>query len=42
MSTVTLTIDGTKVEAEEGMTLLEMDGSKILYMSDFFKDTEKF
>ena len=26
----------------EGVTLLEMEGSKILSMSDFFKDTEKF
>jgi uncharacterized protein (TIGR02246 family) len=26
----------------EGVTLLEMDGSKVLFISDFFKDTEKF
>ena len=26
----------------EGMTLLEFDGEKIAYLSDFFKNTDKF
>ena len=26
----------------EGVTILELDGEKIAFMSDFFKDTEKF
>ena len=26
----------------EGVTLLKMEGGKIVFMSDFFKDTEKF
>ena len=26
----------------EGVTILEMEGAKISFISDFFKDTEKF
>ncbi|MBL7212038.1 MAG: nuclear transport factor 2 family protein [Desulfobacteraceae bacterium] len=26
----------------EGVTILEMEGSKVKFISDFFKDTEKF
>lgn len=28
--------------ANEGVTLIEMSGSRIIFISDFFKDTEKF
>ena len=33
---------GGELYANEGMTLLEMKNQKIIFISDFFKDTEKF